>query len=423
MLPQYLEQALQIPRGGNFPWLDSIRHGSADWFREVGIPTRRHEEWLYTSLAPITGGNFRVQEGSASELTTAADAQVVQGAVRIDCVNGFFVANDVNSVALAGVTLSRFSSLNTVAQSDVEALMAKRDLWSASPMAALSTALVSDGLLIDVAPGTKVSSPIQIVHRISSGSLVAPRLIVRVGEKAEIDLVQTFVFADAPGWYVGATDVTVGNGAKCQLNEVVTGTGAVLTNALSATVEAEASFHSLNLAASGLLARNNVNVKIKGERAHVNLKGLYVGRGSSVIDNHVVVDHAAPASSSRQLFKGILDDKSRGVFSGTVIVRQVAQKTDAKQLCRTLLLSDGAETYAKPILKIEADDVKCGHGATVGQLNEDEIFYMRSRGISRDVAEAMLSRAFAREVTSEITSDSVRATFDAVLNTQLATRR
>ena len=289
------------------------------------------------------------------------------------------------------------------------------------PLAALNTALFEDGAVVMIRPGAVVEEAVQLVFLSGSqpGTASYPRVLVVAGENSQVRLVETF----APA----------GNEAgRCFTNavtEIVALEGAVVDH-YRLQRESESAFHlglthlqvgrsasasSHVVSVGGEIARHDAVAVLAGQGADCTLNGLYLGRGRQLLDNHTEIDHAMPNGTSHELYKGILDGRAKGVFNGRIKVRPDAQKTDAKQTNKTLLLSDEAQVNTKPQLEIFANDVKCTHGATVGQLNPDALFYLRARGIGEADARSLLIRAFAMDVLSRMRLEPVREELDRVL--------
>jgi Fe-S cluster assembly protein SufD len=289
---------------------------------------------------------------------------------------------------------------------------------------ALNTAFLVDGAYVRVDDGVALEEPVHILSLASSGGtplLVQPRHLIIAGDRARLSVVETYG-GKGPGVYCtnAVTEIFVGEGGAVEhdklqmenLNSYHVGTTLV-------SVMGKASFTSNAINLGGALVRNNVNALFGGERAECTLNGLSVATGTQHVDNHTVIDHATPRCESHELYKAVLDGSARGVFNGKIFVRQDAQKTDAKQTNKTLLLSDEATIDTKPQLEIFADDVKCTHGATVGQLDGEQVFYLRARGIGETEARDLLTFAFATDVINRVHVDALREKLDALLHTRL----
>jgi Fe-S cluster assembly protein SufD len=291
----------------------------------------------------------------------------------------------------------------------------------------LNTAFFEDGVFVHVDPKTVVSEPIHLTFVSAPGTepaMVAPRLLVVVGEQAQVSIVERYISADA--------DVT-GEVLTNAVSEFMLGPGAYVDHVKvqqesSSTFHLASTFAHLHRASTfrshaitfgGRIARNDITATLAGEGAEATLNGLYIADGETLVDTHTTIDHAQAHCPSHEVYKGILAGKAKGVFNGKIIVRPDAQKTDAKQTNKALLLSTDASINTKPQLEIFADDVKCTHGATIGQLDENQLFYLRARGISAVDARNILIHAFAGDVLNGIKHDGLRAELEAALVAKL----
>ena len=281
------------------------------------------------------------------------------------------------------------------------------------PFTALNTALLGDGVFIHVPRGVEVADPVHLIN-IASGAgepaITCPRNLVIVGEQAKVDVIEHYVALEQGVSFSNAvTEFFVGDSAHAGHYFIEEESRAAFSiSSLHAKLGRATNFDSHSVLLGGSIVRNDVNPILDGEGANCLLNGLYVGNGSQHMDNLMRVEHLKPNCESHQYYNGILADQSHGVFSGRIYVAQVAQKTDAKQTSANLLLSDDAQIDTKPQLEIYADDVKCTHGATIGQLDEDAMFYLRSRGIATDAARAMLIFAFASETFNRMKLEPIR---------------
>jgi len=372
-------------------WLSELRRAAFARFAELGFPTPKNEDWRYTGVQPITGTNW-ARAAREPELP---------------------------SLPPAGVRVRRLSE----ALHDAAPYLGKIARFDASAFAALNTAMLDDALVIEIDKGAVVAEPIQIAFR-SNGAAGPeaqyPRVLILAGERSQASVVQRY--AGEGRYFTNAvTEIALGEGAMLEHTVLQQESPAACHIHTLAARQARAShFTSHNLAFGGALARTDLSVLLDSEGAECTLNGLFVGRGEQHIDNHTTIDHAKPRCVSRELYKGILDDAARGVFHGEVIVRQDAQKTDAVQTNKNLLLSRRALVNSTPALEILADDVKCKHGSTTGQLDAAALFYLRSRGIGEGAARALLTRAFASEVVERIRVPFVRTEVERELGERLS---
>jgi Fe-S cluster assembly protein SufD len=285
---------------------------------------------------------------------------------------------------------------------------------------ALNTAFLADAVVLDIPRGIVVDVPIHILHVSQSGAeptVSHPRFIARFGAHSQSTVIESYIGDKGAVYFTNAaTELIVADSAvvdhyKVQresLNAFHVATTQVVAGPSTA-------FTSHSLTFGGHFVRNDINAMLVGERSETTLNGLYLGSGNQLVDNHTSIDHAVPNCASHEIYKGILSGRARGVFNGKIYVHQDAQKTDAKQTNKTLLLSDEAQINTKPQLEIFADDVRCTHGATIGQLDDEGLFYLRSRGIGKKQAQSILVYAFASDIVSRIKVEPVRAQLDRVL--------
>jgi Fe-S cluster assembly protein SufD len=393
------------------PWTQPLREAAFSRFVQTGFPTTHDEEWRFTNVAPIARATFDAAV-PAPEGANAAPA-FTEGA-RLVFVNGF----EAGMCELpAGVSAGPLTE---------EAKQYMGQLCPTAPRNAfvdLNTAFFGGGLQIRVARGTVVEQPIHIVYITVDGSgansaATHPRTLVVAGADAQCSIVETHIHAGggAAAYFTNAmTEIAAASGAVVDYCKVqLEGSGAFHIGSVFAGVGRSASFRATAIDLGGKLVRNDVNVKLS-EGAEAVLNGLYIVSGSQHVDNHTSLDHAEPHGTSRELYKGILDGQAKAVFNGRVLVRKDAQKTDSKQTNKNLVLSDNAVIDSKPELQIFADDVRCTHGATIGQLDAESIFYLKSRGIGAGEARKLLTYAFAQDVVNLIKAEPVRAALELVL--------
>ncbi len=379
------------PAAGTAAWLAELRRSAFARFEGLGFPTPRNENWRYTGVQPITGTNWAPARREP----------------------------ELKSLPPAGVRVRRLSEVLR----DAEPFLGQIARFDANAFAALNTAMLDDALVLEIEKGAAVAEPIEIAFRSDDAAgplVVSPRVLILAGERSQASVVQTY--AGQGRYFTNAvTEIALGEGALLEhfvLQQE--STTACHVHTLAARQARASHFTSHNLAFGGALARTDLSVLLDAEGAECTLNGLFVGRGEQHLDNHTTVDHAKPRCVSRQLYKGILDDAARGVFHGEVIVRQDAQKTDAVQTNKNLLLSRRALVNSTPALEILADDVKCKHGSTTGQLDAAALFYLRSRGIGDAAARAMLTQAFAADLAERIRIPALRAEVERELGERLS---
>ena len=428
-LRHYLDLAerFQAERAAGAPaWLRALRQDGITQLARQGFPTTSLEDWKYTNVAPVRDQVFApvhtVHEASMTE--AVALLSLPGSGPRLVFVDGWFV-RELSRLEGAPEGLTVRGLREALQAGEVpEDVVGQRARAEASPFTALNAALLEEGAWVDVAPGTVCAEPVQLLflsRGVGTLALASPRVVVRAGERSELTLVESYVGAQPGVSFTNVvTEVTVGHGARLtHLKLQAESEEALHIGALHVALGRDSRFASHVLSLGGALARSEVHTLFGAEGGEATLNGLYVGHGSQHLDHWTNLDHAHPRCTSRELYKGVLDDQSRGTFHGKVMVRADAQRTDARQANRNLLLSEKASAEARPQLEILADDVKCAHGATVGRLDEQALFYLRSRGIPRSEAERLLTLAFAQEVVGAIPLEPLRAQVEQLLTRKL----
>jgi Fe-S cluster assembly protein SufD len=414
------------PHAAEPAWLASIRKAGAARFRESGFPTLDDEDWRFTNVAPLAKLPFRpAREGSSDGLTVEALEQFPLGklaATRLVFVNGHF-APELSQIGPQpdGVKIGSLAEVLANDAALLEPYLARHvKSEDHSTFAALNAAFFQDGAFIHVPKGCTVDQPVHLVYVTTSGESGAtthPRNLIIARDASRLTVIESYVATVGSAYFTNAvSEMVVGDGAvveHCKFQDE--STAAFHLSTLGATLGRGSNFISHSIVTGARLSRSNLRAELAGEGLEAILNGLYITKGEQLADHHMIVDHAKPHCASHEYFNGILDDKSKGVFHGRILVRPDAQKTDAKQTNKNLLLSDTATIDTKPQLEIYADDVKCTHGATVGQLNEESIFYLRARGIGADTAKRMLIHAFAGEIIERIRCEPVREELDRLV--------
>lgn len=385
--------------------LAGARSQAFDRFLAQGFPTTRDEEWRFTNIAPIAA--LRATPAPERSFSAAEAAALQPGdGVSIVIVNGR-VSGDVPTLP-AGVTLR---TIHTAESQDLQPARPE----GGTVFSDLNTAFFEDLIVLEIAAKAVVTEQLRLLFvSVADGPvMVSPRILIRVGEAAQASVIETYVDATTDGVALVnvVVDVEVAPNAILDHVKVQRQNPASFHIAgMFARVARGGTFTSHAVTVGGRIARNDIVSKLDGEGAECTLNGLYVGNGDALIDTHTTIDHAQAHCPSHEVYKGILAGKARAVFNGKIFVRKDAQKTDAKQTNKALLLTDEAQVNTKPQLEIFADDVKCTHGAAIGQLDEDALFYLRARGISALDARNMLIHAFAGDVLDGIRSEPVRRT-------------
>lgn len=414
--------------GRRVDWLQARRRDALARFAHIGFPTRRDEDWRYTSVAPITGGSFRGAgnaprpdfEGEDGGELQPLDLAQIDGlkSHRLVFIDGQFAAHLSHPIAAnAGVTIEPLGRVLDERPELVEQAFGSVTPRNEHGFTALNNAGSQDGVAVILAPGAATELPVEMlfVSR-AAGRFNQPRNLIIADEGSRAGLIERHISAveTAPatgragergaGTFTNsATEIVLGDKAEVDYHLVQTQSAAAYHICGVWVRQARGSrFRCRTVTLGGALVRNDLGVELAGEQAHCDLLGLYSVAGTQHVDTHTTVTHAAENCSSRELYKGVLAQRGRAVFHGRIVVRPSAQKTEAAQTNNNLLLSPAAEIDSKPQLEIYADDVKCSHGATVGQLDENALFYLRSRGLDQARARALLTSAFVNDVIGEI---------------------
>lgn len=411
-------------------WAEPLRSAARARFAAVGFPTRRDEEWKYTSTSAIAETPFRLADSPA---IVSAEQIAPYGLTGIDhvqlvFVNGRFVPHLSTLRDLPkGVEVASLSDVAAADLDGVKAHLGKYAKIEPNAFVALNTSVLGDGGYVSIPRNVVVDEPIHFVFVSTadeSGQPIVshPRNLIIAGENSQATIVETYIGVDEDVYFTNAvTEVVVAESAVIDHYKVQRESLAafhVSTTQIELSRASNFRSHAINL--GGSLVRNDVNAVLGAEGIECTLNGLYMARGTQLVDNHTSIDHAMPHCDSHELYKGIIDDSGRGVFNGKIFVREDAQKTDAKQTNQALLLSAEAQINTKPQLEIYADDVKCTHGATIGQLSDEALFYLRARGIDKETAQNLLTYAFASDVVSRIRVEPIRAQLDHFLLSERA---
>jgi len=407
----------------------TLRLRGLERFVTLGFPTQQQEAWRLTNVSPIARGTFVRATGAAEPKPEDIAPWTFDAAARLVFLDGRFVPGLSHRDGLpAEVFAGSLADALDKTPAEVEPFLGQlgtlAKVADTNPFVALNTAFLRDGAFLKIPRGVVVQAPIQLLFLSSAGTdgqatVSFPRNLIVAGEASKATVVETYT----------------GTGAyfTCPVTELVAGPGAVVDHykvqresreayhvaAFQVLAERSSAPSSHSISIGGGLVRNDVNAVLAGEGIDCILNGLYLAEGRQHVDNHMRVEHAAAHCSSHELYKGVLDGRARAVFDGLIFVHKGAQKTDAKQSNRNLLLSSDAIANSNPRLEIFADDVKCTHGSTVGQLDDDAVFYLRSRGIGMEAARSLLTYAFASDVVGRIKVDAVRHDLEELLFARL----
>lgn len=408
-------------------WLRRLRENAMARFEEVGFPTTKDEEWKYTNVAPIARTGFTplpsdetstLDDFASLGIPETRDSQLVfvNGRLRDDLSSLTALPAEVIALDLSqALADKRYAEI-------AREYLARHADFVASGFTAINTAFINHGAFVYIPRGITVEVPLHVLFisdPTEPNKLTSPRLLLIAEENSNTTLIESYVSAhDAPYLTNAVVEVVLKEGARLEHYKVQReGAQAFHIATTAADLGASSSYDTTTITFGAQLSRHDIHVTMDHEGAECWVDGLYLVTAAQHTDTHSVIDHRKPHCTSRQLYKGILDGKSRAVFNGKIFVRHDAQKTDAMQTNKNLLLSNEARVDTKPQLEILADDVKCAHGAAVGQIEEDELFYLETRGIHSDLARNLLTYGFAEEVIGKIKIESIRSQLDeAVLN-------
>lgn len=416
--------------GENASWVRHLREAGASRFAELGFPTTRNEHWKYTNVAPLLRQTY-VPLSTPVDIDAAAVARETSfgdlRAHRLVFVNGRYAAAMSSANVPAGVIVGSLAQQLTRPDA-LESYLGGAVPSESHGFAALNSAFLADGAYIRVPAGVVVEQPIHVIYLASAADsplLIQPRTLIVIERGAQASVIEHYLtLGDVAHLTNAVTEVIAEpNGIVEHYRVQQHGAKASHIGGTYVRQGRDSRFTSHAIDFGGLLVRNELRSVLNDEGAECHLNGLYVVDGRGHVDNHTEVDHAKPRGTSREYYKGVLSGRGRAVFNGRVVVRPDAQQTDAEQMNNNLLLSDDAEVDTKPELEIYADDVKCSHGATVGQLDGDALFYLRSRAIDEATARDLLTYAFAHDVLSRMRLAPVRIELERRLTKRLLAGR
>lgn len=409
-----------------FPVLLKIRRQAYDTLRGAGLPGNKHEEYKFTPLSKaLEKFDFTSRQTTVSTLEAANDFFIPgTDAYTIIFINGVYKPELSSAIHTKGLTVKLLTEVLENSPETIQQYIASFSEAVQDPFTAWNIAGWDNGLFISVDNNVIVDKPIAIYNIIDSRNnpvINVNRNLVVVGRNSELSIIHKInSIGDHPNFINTVTEGIVLENAGLNHYSVQNDSGDHYQFNRTHILQSNASrVNSYTLSLDGKLIRNNLQLSLNGEGCESHMYGLYLLNGNTLVDNHTVADHQKPNSFSNELYKGIMDDQSRGVFNGKIYVRPDAQKTNAFQSNRNILLSDGAKVNTKPQLEIWADDVKCSHGCTTGQLDEEALFYLQTRGISKKNAQAMLLYAFAGEVIDTINIPSIKEYMEKIISARL----
>lgn len=418
-LSLYLERFSDTLRrtDGEPRWLQRRRERAMERFLTLGVPTHRDEEYKYTSLAALSDGGLLLQppdgDGHPADVPYISKGDL-----------SLRFAGELGGVSArgslpAGVRVRRISDVLRQEPAALEETLAAIAQFEDHALCALNTAFFEDGALIEVDSGVVVAEPIHVEFGDGPAGR-HPRVLVVARRNASVRVVETYG-GSGTYWRNAVTEIRAEANARVDhYRAQLESPDAHHTGLFQAAQERDSYVGSFSLSFGAALARNDIGTRLNGSGCECSLDGLYAVLGSQHVDHHTAIDHAMPHCNSHQLYKGVLDGHASGVFNGKIFVRRDAQKTDAVQSNKNLLLSDNAEVNTKPQLEIDANDVRCTHGATIGQLDSTAAFYLRSRGISAAHARNILTYAFAADALERIRIDPLKDHFEQLLLARFA---
>lgn len=407
-------------------WLEMVRGSAMDRFEQLGFPSVTDEEWKYTNLASLAKEDFAPSTRSEAALDASAYSYPETAASHLVLVNGFLRDDlSVQTGLQDVVAIDLFSAAADARYNKlVRKYLARNAGYDNEGLTALNTAFLQSGLFIWIPKNVNLESPLQITF-VADGQNSAnfPRLLVVAEENSSATVIENYVSKNGARYFTNAiAEIVLKDGARLNHYRLQRESNRAFHTATTAAELGRSSRYdttSINFGAQ--LARHDISVVMDHEGAETSVDGLYMVGSDQHSDTHSVIDHRQPHCNSHQLYKGILDGNGRAVFNGKVFVREGAQKTDAMQTNKNLLLSDKARVDTKPQLEIFADDVKCAHGAAVGQIDPEELFYLETRGISPELGRNLLTYGFAEEVIARIKIESIRSELDETVLRQLRT--
>lgn len=394
-------------------WMRELRGIGSASFEESGFPTARDEEWKYTSVQSIARGEFGVglRPGQLSRDEIKRFLYESSGWTHLVFVDGRFSPSLSSMPVLDGADIVSLEDGVLAGRADVQKHLGKHVKTSFNAFTALNAAFLRDGAYIRVRQGEAIETPIHLLFVASAAQAAAyPRNLIVLEKDARATVVESYVSVTEDAYLVDTvTEIALEPGANLDYYRVQQeGLGGHHISVVGVQQSEESVFSSVTVNLGAALARNDLNIRLEGQRCECTMLGLSLVDGVRHVDNHTALDHASPNCESHELYKSIVNDRGRSVFNGKIYVHPGAQKTDARQTNRNLLLSKDATVDTKPQLEIFADDVKCTHGATVGQLDEDQMFYLRSRGMSEERASQLLTYGFANDIVEKVKLEALR---------------
>ncbi|MEW6469716.1 MAG: Fe-S cluster assembly protein SufD [Bacteroidota bacterium] len=432
IIPARLEGEFQTLLGKTFAsepdWLKKARQQAFSAFLEQGVPSRRHEEYKYTDVRKVFAGNFSCIHNEAHTFTPdLGKLSIDRDSIKLIFVNGWLYKESTLDAPLPeGVVIGSMANEGLLVRNDLLRNYLGRSLdKNNDPFVLLNTALWFDGAFIYLPAGSRPERTIEIIHICTGGTelLASPRHLIIAEEGAEARIIEHSVSAELEKKVIinSVAEVFVHENARLNYYKIQNeNRNAFHLHTTSAVQKRDSHFDTNTVTLGCDWVRNNLNISLEGENCDTHLNGLFIAADNQHTDNHTRVYHGQPHCQSNQLYKGILGERSTGVFNGKIYVERDAQKTNAYQSSKNILLSDDATINTKPELEIYADDVKCSHGSSTGKIDEDALFYLRSRGLGEESARKLLLQAFAADVLDTIRIDSLKNYLEALVTQKLS---
>lgn len=411
-----------ILAGQDLAWLNELRQQAVTQFNNNSLPAKKVEDWKYTSLWSLSQQLFTHDADTFSLSIEQCDQlSLIENTYRIVIVDGVFSQklSTIDSVE-DGLNVSPFSA----SVSSIDQILGQQVDLAKAGLTALNTMLMNEGVVITVAADAHIEKPIELLV-INSGTTqnlaIHLRNVIKLEANSKATVIEHYVGLNDESYFTNVvTEVSLAENTDLKHYKLQQESdNAFHIATLAAKQAANSQWLTNSISLGGKLVRNDIHSQLLGEQSHVTMDGLYLLNGEQHIDNHTRIDHFVPNTTSEELYKGVLDDNSHAVFNGKVIVHKDAQKTDANQQNKNLLLSRGCEIDTKPEMEIYADDVKCGHGSTVGQIDKDQLFYLTTRGLDEVSARSLLTHAFAVDVLDRIPAEDIRNALSEVIARRL----
>lgn len=400
----------------NPKWLQTLKDNAWKNFENQGFPSKKDEEYKYTNLKPLA-------EKSFNEIALLTDLPLFEldylsKGINIVFINGIYSENHSTSTKFDGVTIKSLAKAFHENKEEIEAVLKNQKKESA--IESLNLAFLNDGTFINIDKNKSAKAPIHLIYVTTNdvkSPIIYPRNIIVANELSKATITENYLSANTGEYFLNAvTDFYLKDSAHINHYQVqLEQNQGYAVQSTRVTQEKNSHYQNFHLSFGSHILRHNLNVDVKGENAFTKLAGLYAVKENHHADHHTLITHHVPHCHSEQVYKGIIEDNGNGVFNGKVIVHKEAQQTNANQLNKNMLLGKKAEANTKPELIISADDVKCSHGATVGQISKEELFYLESRGIPYDQAIKMLIEGFAKDVINDITNETIQNGFTNLL--------